>query len=96
MLSDRERETLDEIQLRLLTEDPQFAEAFDRKARGLTARKLDARQATLTVMIVIALLLSVLMIVVQAAGPALLFIVAAGCLIWLRRGHRIRDGRQGP
>ncbi|WP_445189189.1 DUF3040 domain-containing protein [Pseudonocardia sp. Cha107L01] len=88
MLSDRDRVTLEEIQQRLVTEDPQFIEAFDRNARGLTARTLDARKTTLTVMIVIALLLTVLIIVVQAAGPALLFTLAACCLIWLRRAHR--------
>jgi Flp pilus assembly protein TadB len=96
MLSDRERETLDEIQHRLMTEDPQFTGAFDNKARGLAVHRLAARRTALTAMILVALMLSVLMIVVHAAGPALFFTVAACCLIWLRRGHQSRDGHQGP
>jgi hypothetical protein len=50
----------------------------------------------MTVMLVIALLLSVLMIVVHAAGPALFFTAGACCLIWLRRGRPARERYQGP
>ncbi|WP_445189151.1 hypothetical protein ACTXG6_19030 [Pseudonocardia sp. Cha107L01] len=77
-----------------MTEDPQFTAAFNRNARGLAVRGLASCRTALTVMIVIALLHSVLTIAVHAAGPALLFTVAAGCLIWLGRGHHARDGHQ--
>jgi Flp pilus assembly protein TadB len=94
MLSDRERETLDEIQHRLVTEDPQFTAAFESKARRLTVRGLRTHRTAVTALIVVALLLSVFMIVVQAAGPALFFTAAACGLIWLRRGSHCRNRLQ--
>jgi hypothetical protein len=86
MLSDHERETLEMIQQGLVIEDPRFIEAFERSARGLATRGLAAHRSFLTLLIVIVWTLGVFMIVVRAPGPALLFTVAACCLMWLRRG----------
>jgi Flp pilus assembly protein TadB len=96
MLSDRDRATLDDIQQRLVTEDPQFTGAFDRQARGLTERGRGARRTTLSVLLVIASILTALMIVVNAVGPALFFTAVACWLIWLRWGRPLRDRHQGP
>lgn len=94
MLSDRDREALDEIQQGLMNEDPQFTGTFERTARDLAVRGPGARRTALTVMLVIALMLTVLMIVVHAAGPALFFTAVACWLIWLKWGRPARDGPQ--
>lgn len=94
MLSDRDRETLNEMQRRLTTEDPQFAGSFDLTARRLAVRRPGPPRASMTILIVIALLLTALMIVVHAASPAVFFTAAACYLIWLRRGRHARDGHQ--
>jgi hypothetical protein len=86
MLSDRDRETLDEIHHCLMIEDPQFAAAFNNEARGLEPHGRGGRRIALTVMIVIALMLSVVMIVVHAVGSAWLLIAVAGWLMLLRWG----------
>jgi hypothetical protein len=92
MLSDRERATLDAIQHKLMIEDPRFAGSFDRAASGLGARWPSPRRATLTIIIVIAALLTGLMIFVHALGPAMLFTTITVCaLIWLRRGRHRSD-----
>ena len=96
MLSDREREALDGIDRRFVIEDPLFARAFDLKARRLGMRGARVHRAGLTVLLVLALLMSGLMVVVHAGGPALLFTAVACFLIWLRHGHRVRDGHPGP
>jgi hypothetical protein len=95
MLSDRERETLDEIQHRLAIEDPQFAGFFHLETRRLAAHGRGFPQAALIVLIVISLMLSVLMIVVHALGPTLFFTGVAWSLVWLRRTDPTRGGRQG-
>lgn len=96
MLSDHERETLDEIQHRLVAEEPQFARSFESRARRLGVRGRRLRQTGVTVLIVTALLLAAFMIVVHAVGPALFFSAAACCLVWLRRGRRAGAGRRYP
>jgi hypothetical protein len=85
MLSDRDRDTLNEIQHRLMMEDPQFSEAFHLESRGLSGRRRRLQSAALTALIALSLLLSVLMIVVHALGPTLFFAGMGWWLIWLRR-----------
>jgi hypothetical protein len=88
MLSDREREMLDEIHHELLTDDPDFARSFCVDARRLTRSQLDMRQAAYAAGIILAVLLCFLMLIAGASGPALFFAVAAGSLIWVIRRHR--------
>lgn len=95
MLSDRERDTLDEIQHRLMIEDPQFTAAFQLESRGLMARGRRLLSTALSVLIVLSLLLSLLMIAVHALGPMLFFTGVGWWLIWLRRTVPTRGGRQG-
>lgn len=89
MLSDREREELDEIRNRLATDDPEFVELFGPGSRRLGVLDPSRREAAATVLLVVTLLLSLLMIVVHAPGPALLFTGLACWEICLRARHPI-------
>jgi hypothetical protein len=91
MLSDHDRETLDEIQHRLMVEDPQFTHSFELKARRLGTSGLDGHPSPLAALIVVAVLLSAFMIIAHASGPALFFAAVASCLIWLWHARRPRD-----
>jgi len=95
MLSDHDRETFDEIEHRLVIEDPQFTRSFDTKSGNLAISRSGVRRTALTVLIGISLIMTVLMIVVHAAGPALLFIAATCYSIWRRRGHHTHEGAPG-
>ena len=96
MLSDRDREMLDGIDHRFGVDDPLFTRTFDLEARRLGGQASRAHRAGVTVLLVLALLMSGLMVAAHAAGPALFFTGLACCLIWLRQGHRVRDGHPGP
>ncbi len=86
MLSDRERETLDQIQRRLLVEDPGFAQSFDADAQRLPPPKpRDRLRWAYTAAIVVAVMLCALMVLAQSPGTALAFAAIAGALFMARR-----------
>jgi DUF3040 family protein len=86
VLSDRERETLHEIQCRLLVEDPGFAQSFDASKHRLL-RGPRWRHRAYTVGIVVAVMLCVLMLMSQSPGTALAFAAMTGWLFMARRGR---------
>jgi Flp pilus assembly protein TadB len=85
VLSDREHETLYEIQRRLLVEDPSFAQSFDADVQRLPREPRDRHQWAYTVAIVVAVALCVLMVLAQSPGTALAFAAIAGALFMARR-----------
>jgi hypothetical protein len=78
--SDHERETLLGIERRLLSDDPEFAQSFDARARDLYSASRDGVGAK--IFLVAGLLISALMLVVGSLGGAVAFTVGTG-LIWL-------------
>lgn len=80
MLSDHERETLREVERRLLSDDPTFAQSFDARAQRLSPAYQD--RVGFTMVIVAGLLLSALMLVIGSLGGAAAFAAGTG-LIWL-------------
>ncbi|MGH3825433.1 MAG: DUF3040 domain-containing protein [Pseudonocardiaceae bacterium] len=88
MLSDRERETLDQIQRRLLVEDPGFAQSFDADAQRLPREPRGPRdrlRLAYTAAIVVAVMLCGLMLLARSPGTALAFAAIAGALFMARR-----------
>ncbi len=88
MLSDRERETLDQIQRRLLVEDPGFAQSFNDDAQRLPREPRaprDRLRLAYTAAIVVAVMLCALMLLAQSPGTALAFAAMAGALFIARR-----------
>jgi hypothetical protein len=89
MLSDRERETLREVQHRFVTEDPRFAASFD--AVGPDASSYSVQWAytlpswTYTTAMSVAVALGVLMLMAGAPGSALVFAALATAISLLRR-----------
>jgi hypothetical protein len=78
--SDDERETLLGIERGLLSEDPEFAQSFDARARHLYNA---SRYGVGTkIFLVAGLLISALMLVIGALGGAMAFTAGTG-LIWL-------------
>jgi len=88
MLSDQEREALAVIEWSLLTDDPSWTRAFDLEGQHVARQ----RRFELTFHVVAAVLttvLSVLLFVANAPGPALFFAATTAFLCWLvRRLHR--------
>lgn len=93
MLSDRERETLHEIQCRLVVEDPGFTQSFDASEQRLS-RGPRGRHRAYTVGIVVAVMLCVLMLMSQSPGTALAFAAIAGWL-FMARGGRLGTSQWG-
>jgi Flp pilus assembly protein TadB len=93
VLSDRERETLREVERRILDEDPGFARAFQERARRLPSGS--AWGTGMTVFVIVGVLASAVVLVAGSLGFALAFALATG-LIWLV--WRLEDGAppQGP
>ena len=85
MLSDCERETLYEIQRRLLVEDPCFAQSFDADVQRLPREPRDRHRWAYTVAIVVAGALCMLMLLAQSPGTVLAFAAMAGALFMTRR-----------
>jgi Protein of unknown function (DUF3040) len=79
VLSDRERETLREVERRLLQEDPAFARSFEARAKRLPR---PAGGPGIKIFLIAGLLLSALVLVAGSLGGALAFATATG-LIWL-------------
>lgn len=89
MLSDHERETLQEIQRQLLVEDPDFARSFEVAGQRSPHR---CHRRACTAGVVLALVLSVLMLVAGLSGSAL--VLAAGAALIAVARHRWDDSEQ--
>lgn len=79
MLNDRERDTLREVERRLLDEDPEFARAFNARAQRLPH---PASRLGIKIFLIAGLLLSALVLVAGSLGGAVAFAAATG-LVWL-------------
>lgn len=84
MLSDREENTLREVQRRLASEDPTFVRSFDDAGQQYSTWSLQwpaaLPRAAHTAAIVVALAFCVLMLVARAPGTALLFAAVAATI----------------
>lgn len=88
MLNDHERETLLDIERRMLTEDPRWTQIFD-DAVGRTARQRAVEWVAYIVALVLTVALTVVLLAADAPGTALFFAAVSGLLIWLiRRRHQ--------
>jgi len=91
MLSDHERETLLDIEHRLLAEDPSWVMAFD--ATGPRVSRQRTFELTFHIVaMMVSMTLTGLMLAAHAPGPALFFATVTGLLIWLIR--RLREAAQ--
>lgn len=89
MLNDHERETLREVERRLLADDPAFARAF--RARQTHLRHHHSRRRGAIVAVVIAVLLAGLLLALGSFGGALICVVAVW-VIWAMWRHSIGTG----
>ncbi len=89
MLSDRERQTLREVQRQFAAEDPDFARAFDDVGRGQSTYSLAWVYAmprwVYTIAIAVSVALGVLMLLTRAPGTALVFAALATVIAMLRK-----------
>jgi DUF3040 family protein len=85
VLSDRERETLHEVERRLLIEDPEFARSFKARAQRLPH---PTGGVGIKIFLVAGLLLSALVLVAGSLAGAVAFVGATGLiwLVWRRAG----------
>jgi hypothetical protein len=94
VLNDHEREALREVERRLLSEDPDFAESFTARAQHLS----DPSRAGVGIkaFLVAGLVVSALMLVIGSLGGAAAFATGTGC-IWLawRFGAAVTAGPVG-
>lgn len=90
MLSDRDRETLYEIERRLWDEDPILAVSLDATERRLAR---DHRRYVYAITVAVAAPLSLFMLAVGLPAAALLFAAVAGWA-WVARRRRIDQGRR--
>ena len=93
MLSDRERETLREVEARILNENPEFARTFQARAQRLP--RVSTGGVGIKIFLVVGLLLSALMLVVGSLTGALAFAIATG-LVWLMWRFAGDAGQQSP
>lgn len=91
MLSDHERETLLDIEHRLLADDPAWTMAFDATGRRVSRQRTFELTFHIVAMMV-SMTLTGLTLAAHAPGPALFFATATGLLIWLIR--RLREAAQ--
>jgi len=87
MLNDHERETLLEIERRLLVDDPAWIVAFDATDRRVSRRRTFELTVHIVAM-VFSVALTALLLAAHAPGPALFFAAVTGVLIWLIRRLR--------
>jgi Protein of unknown function (DUF3040) len=89
MLSDRERETLREVQHRFVTEDPRFAASFNAVGPGASSFSVQWAYTlpswAYTTAMIVAVALGVLMLMAGAPGSALVFAALATAISLLRR-----------
>jgi hypothetical protein len=93
VLSDRERETLREVEARILNEDPEFARTFHARAERLS--QISTGGLGIKIFLVVGLLLGALMVVVGSLTGALAFAIATG-LVWLMWRFAGDVGRRSP
>jgi hypothetical protein len=93
VLDDHERETLSEIQRRLLGEDPKFAQSFDADARHLRRAAPDLSRRTYTTMLVITSGFGVTLLLAGSPFIALLFAVLT-IWVWHARSLRLESDRE--
>jgi hypothetical protein len=79
VLSDRERDTLREVERLLLNQDPEFARSFKARAQRLPH---PTSRLGIKIFLIAGLMLSALVLVAGSLGGAVAFAVATG-LIWL-------------
>lgn len=92
MLSDHERETLQELERQFVAHDPEFPRSFDVRAQRLGRKRL-GMSATIAIMVV--MVLCPLMLAVGSPGGALGF-AAVTAMVWLAwwdsgRRRRLRE-----
>jgi hypothetical protein len=80
MLDDYEKNTLREVEAQLLSDDPEFARAFDARAQDLSRAHL-AGVGT-TIFLIGGLLVSALVLIAGSLSGAVAFAVATG-MIWM-------------
>jgi Flp pilus assembly protein TadB len=80
MLDDNERNTLREVERRLLSEDPEFARTFDARAQRLS--RASGAWSGIKIFLVAGLLVSALVLLAGSLSGAVVFAIATG-LIWL-------------
>jgi hypothetical protein len=80
MLDDYERNTLHEVERRLLDEDPEFARAFDARARSLSRGRVVG--GGIKIFLIGGLLVSALVLLAGSPSGAVAFAIVTG-LIWL-------------
>jgi hypothetical protein len=89
MLSDRERAALDEVQRRFVTEDPRFAESFNRVRSGASSCTVHwvytLPSWAYTTAVIVAPASGVVMLIAGAPGSALVFAALATAISLLRR-----------
>ncbi|HEY4418040.1 MAG TPA: DUF3040 domain-containing protein [Pseudonocardia sp.] len=90
MLEDHEKETLREVERRLLADDPDFVSEFQARQSHLRGRTI--RFGTV-VAIVTALLLVGLMLAAGSVGGAVLWIVATA-VVWAMWNHSTKKKRR--
>ncbi|NGY65107.1 DUF3040 domain-containing protein [Lentzea sp. NEAU-D13] len=90
VLSDRERETLHEIERQFWDEDPNVAHGLEAAERRLVR---DLRRYVYAITIAVAAPLSLFMLAVGLPASALLFAAVAGWA-WVARRRRIDRGRR--
>ena len=87
MLSDHERETLLDIEHRLVAESPDWARTFDRTGRQ--GRRQRAFEWTAHIVaVLLAAAITMVMLAAHAPGPALFFAAVTGLSVWLVRRLR--------
>jgi hypothetical protein len=93
VLSDRERETLREVERRILSEDPEFARSFDAHAQRLPHASPGG--VGIRIFLVVGLLLSALVLVAGSLSGAVAFATTTG-LIWLAWRFSRESSQQSP
>lgn len=81
MLSDHQRKTLEELERRLMAEDPEFPRLFDARAQHLDSHRHVGMSFAITVAIVASILFFTVMLATVSFTGALAFAAVAG-LIW--------------
>lgn len=94
MLNHQERTALLDIEHRLVADDPSWVRAFDATAQRV-ARQRAHEMGFHVVAVMVWTAMSVLMVVADAAGPAMFFATLAGLSVWLIRRLR-RPARTDP
>jgi threonine/homoserine/homoserine lactone efflux protein len=93
MLDDYEKNALDEVERRLLSEDPEFAQVFDVRAESLS--RASAVGAGIKIFLIGGLLVSALVLLAGSLSGAVAFAIATW-LIWLAWRFSARMSSRQP